>query len=117
MAQLLRYSVDLHNFIKVINVVGDINVMTCTKLVNIVNLLTMQESIILNLESVQLITAAGLEALVEISINAKDAGKRVVLFQASNEFKNLAESLDYFKFFIFADSLEEAATKIKVFTS
>jgi anti-anti-sigma factor len=117
LAQLLKYSVDMHNFIKVINVAGTINVITSIKLINIVNLLTLQESIILNLESVQLITAAGLEALIDISTSAKEAGKRVVLLQASNDFKDLAEALDYYKFFIFSDNLDEAATKIKFFTN
>ena len=116
MAQLLRYSVDIHNSIKVINVVGDINVVTSAKLVNIVNLLVSQENIILNLESVQLVTVAGLESLTDISMNAKEAGKRVILLKASDDFKKLAEILNYYEFLIFADNLDEAATKIKFFT-
>jgi anti-anti-sigma factor len=91
--------------------------MTSAKLVNIVNLLTEQENIILNLEFVQFVTSTGLEALIEISASAKDSGKRVVLLKASDDFKNLAEALDYYKLFIFADSLEEAMIKIKFFTS
>jgi len=114
--QLLRYSVDIHNVIKVINIVGSINVTTSAKLQNIINLLTMQESIILNLEAVQLITTAGLETLVEISKNAREMGKRVILFKASDDFKNLVEGLDYYRFLVFADTLDEAATKIKFFT-
>ena len=116
MAQVLRYSVDIHNLIKVINVQGDVNVITCAKLVNIVNLLTTQESIILNLESVQLITVAGLEALTDISMNAKEMGRRVVLFKTSDDFKKLAETFDYYRFLIFSDSLDEAVTKIKFYT-
>jgi len=100
----------------VINVVGDINVVTSAKLVNIVNLLTSQESIILNLESVQLVTVAGLESLTDISMNAKEAGKRVILLKASDDLKNLAEALDYYKLLIFSDNLDEAVTKIKFFT-
>ena len=115
MTQLLRYTVDIYNSAKVIDVTGSINITTAAKLQNIVNLLTMQESVVLNLESVQLITTAGLETLVEISRNAKERGKRVVLFKASDDFKDFAESLDYFKFLVFAEALDEAVTKIKFF--
>ena len=117
MAQLLRYSVDIHSSIKVINIVGCINVTTSAKLVNIGNLLTAQESIILNLESVDLITVTGLEALTDISVNAKEAGKRVVLLHAPDDFKKLAEAFDYYKFMIFSNNLEEAVTKIKFFAN
>ena len=116
MRQLLKYSVDIHSSIKVINVVGSINVVTSMKLINIVNLLTSQESIILNFESVELVTVAGLESLTDVSMNARESGKRVVLLNASFEFKKLAEALDYYRFLIFADSLDEAVTKINFFT-
>ena len=116
MVQQLKYNVDIYRSTKVINVEGSINVVTSIKLINIVNLLTSQESIVLNLESVELITVAGLESLTDVSMNARETGKRVVLLNAPFEFKKLAESLDYYKFLIFADSLDEAVTKINFFT-
>jgi anti-anti-sigma factor len=114
---MLTFSIREHEGIKLLELSGSINVNTVDNLKIISERIIQNESLIISLEAVDLITSTGINSLAEISINAKKTGSRVILLWPDEELIRMAESLDLIDYLIFASSIEEALTKIRFFSS
>ncbi len=82
----------------------------------VVKEICLRESLIINCERVDIVSSAGLASLVEVSQFARENDRRVILVWASRDISRLVEMTDNYGFLIFAESLEEAVTKIQYYT-
>lgn len=113
---MLNFSINEIEGVKVLVMSGSLSAESIMNFTSIIKQVTERENIIINFENVTLVTAAGLDALVEVSIFAKEHDKRVIILWAEAELMKMAEELGYFKYLIFAKSVDEAKMKIKYFT-
>lgn len=116
MESLLKYVIDEYEGIKVIVLHGSLNSSTSVTFKKIVYKFLKSNSVILNMETVTSITTAGLKAITDVSYDAREDGKRVVVMQPSYKFITLTETLNLSRYFTFSKSLEESKKKIDVFT-
>ena len=113
---MLNYTIRDFQGSKVLELSGGLTANTSKKFEDIIRSFVDKESIIVNIENLSLITISGLRSMVDASYVAKDFDKRLIVLWPNNELLEMAEELDVYHHLIFADSLEEAGTKIKYFT-
>ena len=115
MDELLKYYLSEFEDITVLELNGSINSSTVELLGRIIRHLSDEISIIINLKSISSITTAGLKTLTDISFDAKEENKRVVLLGASDDFIRMTEIYDLYNIFTFATTLQEGKMKINLF--
>ncbi len=113
---MLNYTVRDADGQRIIELSGGLDVTTVNTFKNALMNTSERDSLVLNMENINLVTIAGIRALVDLSFHAKEHGKRVVLLWPRENLLKLAESMEVFSYLIFAHSIEEAKTKIKFFT-
>jgi anti-anti-sigma factor len=112
---VINYTIRDYSGIKIMDLAGSLNSNTISGFQKAVKVIADKESLILNLSNVEMITTAGLNALIDLSYYAKDNGKRLVIMWPSDELIRMVDSVDVYSSLIFADSPEEGITKIKHF--
>jgi anti-anti-sigma factor len=95
---------------------GSLNVNSAEAFRSIAERLTAKESFMISLEKLTTVTSSGLETLIEVSIEAKNSGKRIIYLWPDEELLEIVDTLDYNEYLIFAKSVEEGITKLKFFT-
>ena len=113
---MLKYSINEIEGLKILALSGCLSAETIENFASIVKQVTEQENIIINFENVTLVTSAGMKALVDVSLFAKNYDKRVIILWPDNELVTMAEVLGFYNYLIFAQSVDEAKMKIKFFT-
>lgn len=117
MPEKLNYSVRSYDGVKAIEFVGNLSAGTAMEFETVVKLISEKESLMINMVNIRMITSAGLKALVNVSIHAKqEFGTRVIILWPSEDLLSMAESADVYEYLIFAESIEEGQTKIEHFT-
>jgi len=113
---VLNYSINEIEGLKILALSGGLSAETIENFASIVKQVTERENIIINFENVTLVTSAGLNALVDVSLFAKNHDKRVIILWPENELMAMAEVLGFYNCLIFAQSVDEAKMKIRYFT-
>lgn len=116
MAGTINYSMREAEGVNILDVSGNLTVLTSDYFKSVMHNLSERESIIVNLANIHFVTSSGLNALVDISYFARDRGNRVILMSAGNELRELIDYVDYFNHLIFAESVQEGKTKIEFYT-
>jgi anti-anti-sigma factor len=116
MANYLNYTIEDREGVKLVNLSGNISTLTKDDFTDVVNKLTVKNNVIINLRDVDLITSSGMNALVEISTEARKSSKRVLVMGMKESMVRLIDSLDLYEFFIFVESIEEGLMKLRYFT-
>jgi len=116
MADQLTYNLREYDGIRIIEVSGNLTSGTVDIFRSLVEKITDRESLMINVENVGLITSSGINALVDISLYAKERGSRVILLWPGEELIKLAELLGVYNLLIFGDSLEQGQAKILHYT-
>ncbi len=116
MAGTINYSMREAEGVSILDISGNLTVLTSDYFKSVMHNLSERESIIVNLANIHFVTSSGLNALVDISYFARDRGKRVILMSAGNELRDLIDYADYFNHLIFAESVQEGKTKIDFYT-
>lgn len=116
MAEDLSFFVRNYEGTKIIEISGNLDVNTVGTFSPLVERITQKESVMINMEKIGLVTAAGVRALVDVSFSARRAGRRVILLWPSDDLVGMAETIEVYNYLIFAFSLEEGKTKITFFT-
>lgn len=116
MATYLNYTIEDREGVKLVNLSGNISTLTKDDFTDVVNKLTSKNNVIINLRDVDLITSSGMNALVEISTEARKNSKRVLVMGMKESMVRLIDSLDLYEFFIFVESIEEGLMKLRYFT-
>ena len=115
MASYLTYSIEDREGVKLVNLTGNISSITRDELVDTVNKITAKNNAIVNLRDVDLITSSGLNALVEISTEARKNARRVLILGLRESTVKLIDRLDLYEYFIFVESIEEGLMKLRYF--
>ena len=116
MKETLNYAIREYEGVRILDLIGNLTVNTRDMFSDVIRQITQKISIVINLENVRLVTSAGVETLVELSFYARENNNRIVLLWAPDDFIRATETLDVYGYLIFADSLEQAATKIRCYT-
>lgn len=116
MSEVGNYSIREFEGYKVLDLKGNITSESAVTFEKIVKEVCSKESLIVNLENVDIVSSAGITTLVEVSQYARELERRVILVWANSEITKLVEITDNYGFLIFAESLEEAVTKIHYYT-
>ncbi|HOK01950.1 MAG TPA: STAS domain-containing protein [Spirochaetota bacterium] len=112
----ITYSVREFSGINVLDVSGNLTVLTADYFKSVVHNFSERESIMINMENVPFVTASGLNALVDVSYYARNFGNRVIILGANIDLKEAIDYVNYFDHIIFAQSLQEGKTKIEYYT-
>ncbi len=116
MAVTMNYSMREAEGVNILDLSGNLTVLTSDYFKSVLHNLSERESVILNMENIRVVTSSGLNALVDISYYARDKGNRVIIMSAGNELRDLIDYVDYFSHLIFAESIQEGKTKIEFYT-
>jgi anti-anti-sigma factor len=116
MAGTMNYSMREAEGINILDLSGNLTVLTSDYFKSVLHNLSERESVILNMENIRVVTSSGLNALVDVSYYAREKGNRVILMSAGNELRDLIDYADYFNHLIFAESIQEGKTKIEYYT-
>lgn len=95
--------------------VGSLTAATETVFRSIILPVIDKESFILNMESVTMVSTAGLSSLVDLSIASKQNGKRIVILWPDKDLLQLAETMGVYHYLVFAKNIDEAKLKIRFF--
>lgn len=109
------YTIEDHEGIKVVNLNGSISKVTRKDISSLILKLVSQNSVIVNMTDVTLVTASGLEALIDVSSEARKKNKRVVFLGANKNLRHLIEVFDVYEHFILVNSIAEGQMKIKFY--
>jgi anti-anti-sigma factor len=112
----LNYSLNESDGFNVLDLSGALTIISFDAIITTVHNLTERESLVIDMKGVDFLTASGINALVEISHYARARGNRVILMHPDADLINLINFVDCYRHFIFAESLEEAKTKIEYYT-
>lgn len=110
-----KYNIRDYEGTRLMELTGNIGDDSRTNFTSIINRIVTKESMVIDLSSVNIITASGLSAFFESSIFAKTKNQRIILLNPPEDFIRLSEDLGYFGSLIFAYSIEEARKKIEYF--
>jgi anti-anti-sigma factor len=116
MAVSMNYSMREAEGVNILDLSGNLTVLTSDYFKSVLHNLSERESVILNMENIRVVTSSGLNALVDISYYAREKGNRVIIMSAGNELRDLIDYVDYFSHLIFAESIQEGKTKIEFYT-
>ncbi|MCL2155583.1 MAG: STAS domain-containing protein [Leptospirales bacterium] len=112
----LEYSLNETDGLNILDLSGFLTITAFDALVTVVHNLTERESLIIDMKDVGFLTSSGINALIEISYYARERGNRVILMSTDAELIDLINFMDCHSHFIFAESFEEAKTKIEYYT-
>ncbi len=116
MADNINYTIRDFDGYKIIDLMGNLSANTVRSFETVVRRIIENESVILNMVNVKVVTSAGLNSLMDMSFEAKERGTRVILLWAGEDLLELVDTLDVYSNLIFADSPEECKLKIKHYT-
>ncbi len=100
----------------IVDLSGNITANTCGIFGKAMTAAIDRDNLVLNMENVSLVTSSGIEVLIDLSFYAKKHEKRIIILWASEELIRMTEVLDVYGYLIFAESVEEARTKISIYT-
>jgi anti-anti-sigma factor len=112
----LDYTVEERENARVVHLSGSITSMTAESLEQICRYHSERDSVILDMSQIRLVTSAGMTALVNASIEAREHKNRLLLLEAGADFHKLAEVLRTHDYLLMVDSLEEGLKKIRYYT-
>jgi len=113
---MINYSFRYHGSHGILDLSGELTILSADGFKSVVHNLTERGSIMLNMDRVDFITSSGLNALLEVSYMARDRGQRVIILGAGGDIKELIEYAEMYPHLIFAESPEEGKTKIEYYT-
>lgn len=111
----LNFSIEDHESIKIVNLVGNITNISKHQFIEIINQLSQKNSVILNMKEVNLITSSGLEALVDVCMAARQKNKRVLIMGLKENLFKIIDAMDQYEFFIFIENIDEGKLKLKYY--
>ena len=116
MAGRMNYSMREAEGVNILDLSGNLTVLTSDYFKSVLHNLSERDNIIINMANIRFVTSAGLNALVDVSYFARDKGKRIIIMSAANDLRELIDYTDYFSHLIFAESVQEGKTKIDFYT-
>lgn len=110
-----EYTIEEHDGTRVIHLTGSVSKVTRKRITTLILKVIAQNSVIVNMTDVTLVTASGLEALIDVSSEARKKNRRVVFLGANENLRQLIEIFDVYEYFILVNSIAEGQMKIKFY--
>ena len=116
MAGLLNFAIEDREGVKILNLSGNISSTNRNEFITAVNGMSAKNNVILGLRDAEIVTSSGLNALVEVSAEARKNSRRVLIMGAKENLIKLIDRLDLYEQFIFVESIEQGLMKLRYFT-
>ncbi|MDA3901235.1 MAG: STAS domain-containing protein [Spirochaetes bacterium] len=110
------YIVEDYEYFKLVNLSGNLSVITAEEFERAVDAITRTDSVIVDCANLDLFTSAGVDSFINVSLNAKDNGHRVMFLQLSQEYYHLIKTLNILDYLIVIETLDEGRVKIQYYT-
>lgn len=110
------YLIEDYEFFKLLKLNGNLTVVSSEIFERVISNLTHDTNIVLDMSEIKILTSAGINSLVNVSLFAKKNGKRVMILNFSKENYELAMTLNFLDYLIIIETLEEGKVKIKYYT-
>lgn len=110
------YIIEDHTVYKIFKVYGNLSVLKAETFERVVNNISKNVCVIIDFTDVGLMTSAGIDSLVNISLSARKNGKRILIYNLPQEYYNLARDMNYLDFLIIIETIDEGRVKIKYYT-
>lgn len=111
----ISYTIEEREGVKILNMHGPLSVATETEYEALIDDITSNNNVIVNMSNVNLVTSSGLRALVNASANAKKKSKRVLLMGVPDEFMKTIDIMDIYDQLLIVDSIEEGIRKLEYY--
>lgn len=108
----ISYSIVDHEGIKVIRIAGSISNSTKKEFEDLIERLSKNSDLILNMQELSIITSAGLNSLISIFVNARKRKRKIMLMGLRDGLRKMIEVMEASQHFIFIDSIEEGQFRI-----
>jgi len=116
MIQKLNYTLREFNGINILDLSGDLTSGTADSFKSVVHNLTERDNLLINAANINFVTCGGLNALLEVSYNARDKGKRIVIISADTDLMEQVDYIEAYRHLTFAATVEEGHNKIELYT-
>lgn len=110
------FFIEDHGKYRYVQLRGNISVLSTELFERTINNITNSTNVVLGFENINLITSAGIGAIVAVSQEARKFNRRVFLLKMNRDHLRLAELLSLYDTLIFVDSVEESIIKMKYYT-
>ena len=111
----INYTIEEREGVKILNMTGPLTVATETEYEALIDEITSNNNVIVNLNDVNMITSSGLRPMVNVSANARKKNKRVLLMGVSDEFLKTIDIMDIYDQLLIVDSIEEGIRKLEYY--
>ncbi len=109
----ISYSIIDQEGIKVVKLLGNISSSNRREFEDLIDKLSEKNNIIINMHEVDIITSAGLNSLVNVSVNSRK-GKWKLMFMGVREgLRKMMDEMDIRNNFTIIDSIEDGQSKIR----
>jgi anti-anti-sigma regulatory factor len=110
------YIIEDHINFKIFKVYGNLSVLKTEIFERVVNNITKMVCVIVDCTDLEVLTSAGIDSLVNISLAAKENETRVFIYNLAQKYYDLAKILNYLDYLIMIETIEEGKVKIKYYT-
>ncbi len=110
------YIIEDHTVYKVFKVYGNLSILQTEAFERVVNNISRQVCVIVDFTDIGIMTSAGIDSLVNISLSAKKHGTRILIYNLPQEYYDLATDLNYLDYLIIIETIEEGKVKIRYYT-
>jgi len=116
MSEVINYAIHEYEGIKIIEASGNLTRNTYKNFSAIIQRVLDKDSVMIDLSQIKIITSSGLETIADLSWEAKQSEKRLVILWPSEDLIHLADTMGLIDYLTLASSYEEGLTKISYFT-
>ncbi|MFW5807511.1 MAG: STAS domain-containing protein [Spirochaetota bacterium] len=110
------YIIEDHRYFKIFKIYGNLSILKTEIFERVINNITKTTCVIVDCTDLGLMTSAGVESLVNVSLAAKRNGNRVLFYNLPQQYYRLATMMNYLDFLIIIETIEEGKVKIRYYT-
>lgn len=107
------YSIDVLENCRIINLTGNLNALSNEAFERLLRNFLKNDNIILNMESLEIISSSGINALIDMTLEARDHSNWIFLLKPRRNFLQMLEVLNVYEYFVIIETIEEGLVKLK----
>jgi anti-anti-sigma factor len=110
-----NYSIESRENCKVVSINGSLSVTSSESFNRLISSLTDLGNVIIDMQKIENITSAGLNALIDVVLEAKSKNFRVLLLKPEKAFLELIEIAGTYDYFNIIETIEEGLAKLEFY--
>lgn len=107
------YNIETHEDCRIIHLTGNLDAISNESFERIIRNFIKNDNIILNMQDVELVSSSGLNAIIDMTLEARDYDKWILLLKPRNNFLEMVEALNAYDYFKIIETVEEGLVKLK----